>query len=81
MTPTEEKLREEIQKLKAERVIILQIATTEGFYKHYFEKLKHYKTNLDCFNYVNDLFFKYFGEYKYSGYDSFKQKIKIHIKK
>jgi hypothetical protein len=81
MNTIEEKLREEIQKLKAERIIILQIATTEGFYKHYFDKLQTFKTNVDCFNYVNDLYHKYFRQYKYSGYDSFKQKIKIYIKK
>lgn len=81
MTPTETKLREEIQKLKSERTIILKIGTTEGFYKYYFEKLNEFKTNVYCFNYVNDLYQKYFGEPKYSSYNSFRNQRDKSIKK
>jgi len=81
MTALEQHLEALIQKLKEENVIICKIATSAGFYQYYFEQLKHYKTEVDCFNFVNDLYFKYFGEYKYSSYNSFRKLKNKHLKK
>lgn len=81
MTPHEQHLEALIQKLKAENVIICKIATSAGFYQYYFEELKYYKTEVECFNTVNDLYFKYFGEYKYSSYNSFRKLKNKHLKK
>lgn len=72
MTAQEQHLEVLIQKLKKEKEIICKIATSSGFYQYYFEQIKCYKTNVECFEAVNDLYFKYFGEYKYSSYNSFR---------
>ena len=72
MTAQEQHLEVLIQKLKKEKEIICKIATSSGFYQYYFEQINFYKTNVECFESVNDLYFKYFGEYKYSSYNSFR---------
>ncbi len=81
MTAQEQHLEALIQKLKAENEIIKKIATSAGFYTYYFEQLKHHKTEVDCFETINDLYFKYFGEYKYSSYNSFRKLKNKHLKK
>ena len=81
MTALEQHLEALIQKLKEENIIICKIATPAGFYQYYFDQLKHHKTEVDCFNTVNDLYFKYFGEYKYSSYNSFRKLKNKHLKK
>lgn len=81
MTAHEQHLEALVQKLKKENEIICKIATSSGFYEYYFEQLKHYKTNIDCFEYVNNLYCQYFGEYKYSSYDTFRKLKNKHFKK
>ena len=81
MTAQEQHLEALIQKLKEENVVIRKIATSSGFYQYYFEQLKNHKTEVDCFETINDLYFKYFGEYKYSSYNSFRKLKNKHLKK
>lgn len=64
-------ITQQIEELQAQNKIMRQLATTTGFYEYYFKQLKHHRTNFDCFNYVNDLYFNIFGEYRYSSYNSF----------
>ena len=80
MTALEQHLQAELEKLKKERKIMQQIATASGFYQYYFLNLHDYSTNLDCFNAVNEMYYNFFGEYRYSGYESFKQNIKKYVK-
>jgi hypothetical protein len=81
MTLQEQHLEALIQKLQKENEIICKIATSSGFYQYYFEQLKFHKTNVECFETINDLYFKYFGEYKYSSYNSFRTLRNKNIKK
>lgn len=81
MTPHEQHLEALVQKLKKENEIICKIATSSGFYEYYFEQLKHHKTNVDCFEYVNNLYFDFFGEYKYASYNSFRTLRNKNLKK
>ena len=81
MTNQEIHLAKELDKLKQENLLMKKIATTNGFYQYYFEQLKSHKTNIDCFNYINELYYNYFKEYKYSCYNSFKNQIKKYLKK
>jgi hypothetical protein len=73
MTAQEQHLAVLIEKLKKENEIIRKIGTVTGFYEYYFQQLKNHKTEIECFEAVNDLYFEYFGEYKYSSYDSFRK--------
>ena len=73
MTAQEEHLAVLIEKLKKENEIIRKIATVTGFYEYYFQQLKNHKTEIECFEAVNDLYFEYFSEFKYSSYDSFRK--------
>ena len=57
--------------LETENQLIKKLATNVGFYNYFFEMLKTSKTNLEAFNRVNDQYFEFFGEYKYSCYRSF----------
>lgn len=73
MTAQEQHLQALVEKLKKENEIIKRIATSAGFYEYYFEQLKHHKTEVECFDSINDLYFEYFGEYKYASYNSFRK--------
>lgn len=64
-----------IEKLKNENKIICKISTSIGFYEFYFENLKNHKTEIECFNEVNNIYFKYFGVVKYENYQTFKTAI------
>jgi hypothetical protein len=81
MTAQEQHLAALIEKLKKENEIIRKIGTVTGFYEYYFQQLKNHKTEIECFEAVNDLYFEYFGEYKYSSYDSFRKVKNKHLKK
>lgn len=62
----EEKYREQVE-------IIRKIATAKGFYYYYFSLLSNpeFRTRTEVFEYVNNLYFELFGEYRYSSYQSF----------
>lgn len=62
---------QEIEKLIAQNQLMRQLATSTGFYEYYFKQLKHHRTNIECFNSVNEAYFEIFGEYRYSDYRSF----------
>lgn len=58
------------------------LASRAGFFQYYFKELGRQKdgqpvhrTNVEAFNYVNDLHFEHLGEYKYSSYNSFRQQL------
>ncbi len=73
MINQEQILEAQLEKLREENKLIRQIATSSGFYQFYFSKLKDFKTNIACFNHANELYFKYFDEYKYASYESFRK--------
>lgn len=73
MTAQEQHLQAEILKLKKENELMRKLATTEGFYQYYFSQLPFFSSNLDCFNHINETYYNFFNEYKYSSYDSFKK--------
>ena len=81
MTAHELHLQALVDKLKNENEIIKRIATSAGFYQYYFENLKHYKTEIDCFEKINDLYYEFFGEHKFSSYDSFRKQKNKYITK
>lgn len=64
-----------IEQLKNENMIMRKISTTFGFYEFYFENLKNYKTEIECFDEVNNTYFKFFGALKYQNYQTFKTAI------
>jgi hypothetical protein len=77
--PTKD-IRTELERLNEENSLMRKLATTSGFFEYYFKQLgvkKNgslvFRTNVECFNYVNEKYFSLFGEYKYSYYGSFKQ--------
>lgn len=65
-------LEQEIKRLKEENAIIHKIATHKGFFEYYFELLPKFKTFHECFEYVNNLYQNFFGEYKYNSFQHFK---------
>lgn len=70
-----------IEKQEQQIKLMRKLATSSGFFEHYFSTLKHFKTQTECFHVVNDQFYEFFGEYKYSSYTSFKITLKKHYKK
>lgn len=74
-------LAQQIEELQAQNKLMRQLATTTGFYEYYFKQLSHHRTNFECFNHVNDLYFDIFGEYRYSSFKSFHNSISQHYKK
>ena len=74
MTPAEENaLRLEVEKLRAENVMIAKLITVSGFFELYFDECKKDISRQDAFDAVNELHLKLLGKYKYSGYEYFKQ--------
>ncbi|OCK44371.1 hypothetical protein BA195_06755 [Tenacibaculum soleae] len=53
--------------------LVLQIATSNGFLQYYFKILPKCKTQKDAFELVNLIYYLLFNEYKYTGYNSFRQ--------
>lgn len=67
---------------QGEKYILAQkLGTSKGFYLYYFEQLKHFQNQTKCFNTINLLHHKIFGEYKYTDYDSFRNVLKYQLKK
>lgn len=63
--------QEQIHEITADFEFLKAAATTEGFFKIYFEDLKKYRTQVECFNALNERYFELVGEYKFSEYRSF----------
>ena len=61
----------EIEKLQKQNEIMKQLATREGFYNYYFKACEEAVSNQAAFNDTNQLYFKLFGEYRYSDMNSF----------
>jgi hypothetical protein len=61
----------QIEELQLQNKLMRQLATTNGFFQYYFSQLKYHRTNIECFNAVNDLYLDFFGEERYSSYKSF----------
>lgn len=76
MTTLEIAQKAEIERQQLQMDEMRQLATTQGFYDFYFRLLKNYSSNTECFHAVNDLYFDYFKEYRYSSYDSFSKTVK-----
>lgn len=68
----EEKYRDQVEMMR-------KIYSPKGFFDYYFTQLPHHKTNIDCFNAANDLYFELFGDYKYSSHGSFLNQLKKHL--
>lgn len=64
-------LTQKIDRLIKENSLMKKLATSQGFYEYYFSQLNNYKSNVECFEAVNELCFEIFGEYRYSSYKSF----------
>lgn len=65
-------LEQEIKRLQSENVIMCKIATHKGFFDYFFELLPKFKTLYECFEYVNNLYQNFFGEYKYNSFQQFR---------
>lgn len=70
----EEKYRQQVNLMR-------QLYSAAGFFKYYFEQLPKHPTQIEAFNYVNDLHLDLFGQYRYSDYDSFRQALGYHKRK
>ncbi|MFD0701755.1 hypothetical protein [Myroides pelagicus] len=77
MTITQQHLaaQVEIERLRKENEVMKQIASTDGFYDYYFKNITKYPSRIDAFNYVNELYEKYFGCKRYKNYWSFKRTV------
>lgn len=71
MTQQEISIYAQLEVLREKSELMRKIYTPSGFYEYYFSQLKCHKTQIECFNYCNDLHFELFGSYKYSSYKSF----------
>ena len=58
----------------------LEIVNTVDFFKDYFENLPEYKTPEECFNNLNDYYFKFFGEYRYRNFEAFREALGMSFK-
>jgi hypothetical protein len=81
MTKLEIEQKKIIEKQQHKINLMRKLATSSGFFEYYFSILKKFKTQCSCFHEVNDMYFNFFGEYKYSDYNSFRNTLKRQYKK
>lgn len=72
-SPKNETIRTELEKIHEENQLMRKLGTKLGFFQHYFDNLKRHRTQNECFNEVNELYFDLFGEWRYDNYDSFRK--------
>lgn len=53
-------------------VIALNLKSTASFFRQYFEYLPKFKTQKECFEFLNDIYYEVYGEDKYSNFTSFR---------
>lgn len=70
-----ELLQKEIANLKATNKIMRKLSTSQGFFKYYFKNLRSFEKEKQCFDYVNQLFYDCFDEYRYNSYNDFTFKL------
>jgi hypothetical protein len=78
---------EQMQEMREEVDLMRDLATRSGFFKRYFKELGRkesgksvHRTNLECFHYLNQIYFSLFGEEKYSTYNSFQNSYNNYLK-
>lgn len=74
-------IQQQLDELQEQNRLMRQLATPVGFYQYFFKQLPQHRTQVECFNTVNDLYFDLFGEYRYSSYHSFRRTWEINRKK
>lgn len=69
--------QEQIRELTADFEFLRTAATTEGFFQLYFDALPEHRTQVECFNAINEKYFDLVGEYKFSEYRSFMNSVRL----
>lgn len=67
-----QQLQQQLTEQQEQIALMRQLATSEGFFKYFFQQLSKYPTQVECFNAINDTYFDLFGDYRYSDYVSFR---------
>lgn len=68
-------MQEELAALQIENRLLRTLGTREGFFQYYFEQLPKHRTQVECFNFVNEKHFDLFGEWRYETYNSFRHQL------
>lgn len=65
--------RAALEKIQKKYEILRTIATNEGFYQVWFNSLPNFKSGVEAFNELNELFYQTVipHKYKYSSYSNF----------
>lgn len=58
--------------------VLLAISKPSAFFTTFYNQLPFARTNIECFNKLNDLHFDIWGQYMYSSYNSFQIVYKKH---
>lgn len=66
-------LQSQIEEYHYREKMYRKLGTRQGFFQFYFEQLPQHRTNVECFNAVNELYFEFFGEWRYTDYNSFRK--------
>jgi hypothetical protein len=69
----------ENRKTSEKLALAQKLGTTKGFYLFYFDHLSKFQTQIECFEHVNELYYKIFKQHKYSSYNSFRRYLKQHL--
>jgi hypothetical protein len=77
----ENALRIYIAKIEKENERLRLLSSSKGFYAEYFKELITAKSNKEAFDTVNEEYYKLFGIYRYSDWNSFKVMTNYYNKK
>lgn len=80
MTQYEIALRAENIKLQEERDLMRAIATRDAFYQHFFKTCNQYKSRLEAFNTLNNIYAQLFGQELFTSYTAFRQYVSRKLK-
>ncbi|WP_422858783.1 hypothetical protein ACOKFD_15695 [Flagellimonas sp. S174] len=67
--------QKQIQEQSENYRFLLKAVTRKGFFELYFKSLPYHRTNIECFNALNDRYFDLVGEFRYSSYNSFRYQL------
>ena len=69
-----ERLKREYDRLRmnnAQQLIVMKMRTTQGFVELHWFQMPHHRTAIEAFNMLNDMYFDYYGENRFSTYNTF----------
>lgn len=78
-----ELLKKELKRLRMtneEQMVAIRLCKVSDFVSLFFLEITTHNTKIEAFNYLNDVYFEYFGKYRFSNYQNFLRAMNNYLK-